>query len=185
MTLTAWVDPAASAASQGSSEGGVAFALLNAAESSVKVGFMPEDANHSALSTLLNRCAPTEVLLAASQHDRQVARCLEFNAPDAQVTRAPADDCVEPRVAAAALADDAAMAALARGLEEHVEAARRPEVAAAVTLLMKHVQRMHLAEQLSPDVLQVPPPCHPNTVPCNGNAALVEFRFRAACGCRL
>eukprot|EP00892_Ulva_mutabilis_P000449 jgi/Ulvmu1/10404/UM061_0088.1 len=147
----------APAASQGGGGGGVAFALLNAAESSLKVGFLPEDANHSALSTLLNRSAPTEVLLAASQHDKQVARCLEFNAPDAQVTRAPADDCMEPQAAVAALGGDAGMAGLARGLEAHVEDARRPEVAAAVMLLMKHIKRMHLSEQLNPDVLQVSP----------------------------
>lgn len=147
---------AAAAASQGNSSGGVAFALLNAAESSLKLGFLPEDANHSAFSTLLNRCAPTEVLLPAAQHNKQVGRCLEFNAPDAQVTRAPADDCVSPDAAVAALEGAAAMAPLLRGLEAHVEGARRPEVASAMALLMAHLKRMHLLDQLSPEVLQVP-----------------------------
>lgn len=146
---------AAAAASQGSGAGGVAFALLNAAESSLKLGFLPEDANHSALSTLLNRCAPTEVLLPSAQHNKQVARCLEFNAPEAQVTCAPADDCVHPDAAVAVLEGDSAMAPLLHGLETQVEGARRPEVASAMALLMSHLKRMHLLDQLSPAVLQV------------------------------
>lgn len=156
----------AAAASQGGPGGGVAFALLNAAESSLKVGFLPEDANHSALSTLLNRCAPTEVLLPACHHDKQVARCLEFNAPDAQVSRAPADDSIAPQAAIAVLEDDASMAPLLRGLGMHVQADRRPEVAAAVTLLVAHLKRMHLLENLSPDVLQVRTVCELCAMAC-------------------
>lgn len=144
---------------EGRSLGGVAFAVLNAAECSLLVGFMCEDALGSALSTLLAYTTPAEVLLPSS-HSGTTARRIQAIIPAAQVTNLPPDECPSPETTVAKLekeGENGTHGTVYSGIKDHVAEGDVPAVAAAVIPLMQHIQRMRLDDKLQDSALHVQP----------------------------
>lgn len=135
----------------------MAFAVLNAAECALLVGFLREDALGSALSTLLAYTTPAEVLVPNGPSAELTARRIEAITPTAHIIKLPLDESPAPHTALKALAEGSKYGSILSGVHEHVAEGDVSAVAAAVLPLLQHLQRMCLDDKLQDAVLQVLP----------------------------
>lgn len=138
--------------------GGVAFAVLNAAECALMVGYLKEDGLGSALSTLLAYTTPAEVLVPCCNSTDVITRRISAITPAAHITKLPLDESPSPETALKSLENNASTNDnILKSIQQHIGDGDVPAVAAAVLPLLNHVQRMCLRDKLQDSVLQVRP----------------------------
>lgn len=128
--------------------GGVAFAVLNAAECTLMVGFFREDALGSALSTLLAYTTPAEVLVPSGPSADVTARRIQAITPTAHIAKLPPDESPAPHTALKALAERSTHGSILSSIQAHVGEGDVAAVAAAVLPLLQHVRRMCLDDKV-------------------------------------